>query len=362
MPAAADRAGGHFYDWGVYETTTVMPGVRTMEHARTEHANETLRVGAMRQTRRVFFATAMAISLLWDVGCVDQSLIGRAEIIVGLSRLILHPQETCTELRQRYGLTYLPLADNPAEAGMAYEEVWVPVTPDAMLHTWYLPAKLDRGTVVLSCGNAGPMACYLFTADLLTRHGWTVVMYEYEGFGESAGRASLDALYRDLLSAVSFARTATGREQVTLMGISLGSIPSVAVAVEHPELVNAVILDSPIALAAQIQRYGFIFGGQVDWIISQLLPELLPDSLIRFMPQPLLVFLHELDPIATPETVEWLYDHAAGPKRLVRFSGLGHAGGQFFDTDLYVSALEQFLADVWSQEAPSAEASPAYQP
>jgi fermentation-respiration switch protein FrsA (DUF1100 family) len=65
------------------------------------------------------------------------------------------------------------------------------------------------------------------------------------------------------------------------------------------------------------------------------------------MRQPLLVFLHELDSVTPPETVEKLYALAAGPKQLVRFPELDHARAPFFRTDDFVSALDAFLSDVW---------------
>lgn len=283
------------------------------------------------------------------IGCINIGDLAASDIISGLSDLILRPDQTCEQLRERYQLTYLPIADNPAEVGMQFEEHWLPVDEQTSLRAWYLPTRLDRGTVVVSCGNAGPMACYLFTAELLTRNGWSVVMYEYEGYGLSAGQPSLATLNRDLEAVVEWTRGWTAREKLTLMGLSLGSIPSVALAVERPDAVNGVILDSPIALSAQIQRFGFLVGGRTDLIIAQLDVELFPDYLIQWLYQPLLVFLHERDGLATPETVEWLYEQAPGPKQLVRFAGLDHARGQFFSTDVYLSHLELFLADVWSQ-------------
>ena len=198
---------------------------------------------------------AASLSFLLQIGCIGASPWTPGEVVFGLSQLVLEPDQTCEELKTRYNLTYLPEADVPSDVGMEYEEYWLPVDEQTYIRTWYMPTELDRGTVVVSCGNSGPMACYLFTADLLTDNGWSVVLYEYEGFGLSTGQASLGTLYRDLGTVVEWTRERTGREQVTLFGISLGSIPSVALGVERPDEVNGVILDSPIALAAQVERF-----------------------------------------------------------------------------------------------------------
>jgi pimeloyl-ACP methyl ester carboxylesterase len=176
-------------------------------------------------------------------------------------------------------------------------------------------------------------------------------MYDYEGYGLSGGTPSLATLNRDLKTVVDWTRAHTGRTRVTLMGLSLGSIPSVAVAVERPEAVNGVILDSPIAMRAEIERFGFLLIGGADALLPQLDRELLSEAMISSLRQPLLVFLHEEDSIASPETVEPLFKAAAGPKTMVRFAGLGHATSQFQDTDTYLYYLDTFLTGVWREEA-----------
>lgn len=299
--------------------------------------------------RRQLVALA-ALTVLPAMGCVRVSALGAPEILAGLSGIMLQPQDTCAAMRERFHVDYLPVVDNPAEIGLDYEETWVPVG-EANIRVWYVPAELDRGTVVYSMGSAGTMACYLFSTDLLTSNGWSVVMYEYEGFGRSGGQASVAALQRDLEAVIAWTRARTGRDQVTLMGMSLGSIPSVAVAAEHPEWVNGVILDSPIALQALIERFGFLILGQSEELIERLNADLMPDAVIGRVAQPLLIFSHERDPIATPETSELLFELAAGPRELVYFPDVGHARGQFAATDSYLYYLETFLNDVWTPVA-----------
>ena len=291
-----------------------------------------------------------AISLFIYSGCVPVGVMTTPDILAGLSDLILQPQDTCAAMRERFRVEYLPVVEDPGEIGMAYEEHRIPLDSDTSLRLWYLPTNFDRGTVVYSMGTAGPMACYLFSADLLTSNGWSVVMYEYEGYGGSDGHASLNTLTPDLQAAVEWARERTGRDRVTLMGMSLGSIPSVAVAVEHPDMVNGVILDSPVALQAQIERFAFVVAGQTQLLIDRLEPDLLSDAIIGDMTAPLLIFSHELDPVATPESVDVLFERAAGPKLIVRFPAVGHASSQFVLTDMYIYYLETFLTDVWANE------------
>lgn len=303
----------------------------------------------MQRLSGLFLLVATFITSFLSVSCVDVTSLSPWEVVSGLSDIVLEPEGSCEELRRAFGLEgILPLADNPGQIGLDYEEHWLPTVDGEVLRTWYMPTKLDRGLVIVSSGAVGPMTCQLYTARLLARNGWSVVLYEYEGFGESSGQPDLETLGPNLETVVDWALGYTDREQATLMGISLGSIPSVTVAVERPGVANGVILDSPVAFGTEIERFGFIVGGQTGAVIGQLSPGLVTDTMIRWLDAPLLVFLHERDTVTTPASVEMLYELApTSDKLLVRFPDLGHVRGQFFDTDLYTFSLESFLSRVW---------------
>ena len=303
----------------------------------------------MGNPRSIGLAAIAAITYCATISCAPPHAPTQGEVAAVLSALILRPDRTCAEMRQDFGLGPMPLVDTPAEVGIAYEEHSL-LTPDGeQLHLWYLPAAHERGVVVLSAGNSGSMTCYLFTAWLLWRGGWSVVMYDYEGFGESTGTPSLLTLRSDLDAVVDWTRTQKGYPQVTLMGISLGSIPSIALAVEQPDAVNGVVLDSPVALGAGIERFNVLLAGRGDEILALLEPWLDTEATIAQMTQPLLVYEDGQDMVTPPATVERLYDLAPGPKRIVRFPDLGHARGQFFSTATYALYLDLFLTSVWGE-------------
>lgn len=264
-----------------------------------------------------------------------------------LSKIILEPRTTCEALRDDFGLNDWPVIHSPVEAGLSVEELWLPVGTSDLVRVWYLPAQPDRGTVVLSMGSAGEMACYLFLARLLIDSGWSVVMYEYRGFGLSTGEPSLMNLADDLERVVQWTRERSGREEVSLMGVSLGTIPSVAVAVRRPDWVNGVVLDSPVALGEQLERFWWLLDNPVNALITLLDPELVSESIVHRLKDPLLVFAYDRDLLTTPRTVQALFDRAPEPKQLVSFPGLTHAAGAYFDTAEYVAHLDAFLVSVW---------------
>lgn len=268
---------------------------------------------------------------------------------VVLSQFVMGPEVTCEEMRDWFNVEYLPIVTLPDELGLEFVELWA-VTPDEhLIHTWYIPAEEDRGTVIMSQGAVGTMPCYLFLARELVGNGYSVVLYNFRGFDRSPGVPDVNAMDADLEAVLDWTLLRTYGRPCTLMGVSLGTIPTIAVAVRRPEAVNAVILDSPLDLPAFIRRLGFALLDQTDSFISVLAKQLRSDELISSLAQPALFFLGEWDFLTTSASVENLYELAPGQKRMVRFPRTGHARGQFRDTERYLSELYLFLEEVWEQ-------------
>jgi len=301
---------------------------------------------------RVSPRLSAVVSVSLVAGCAPPGLLdapSKEALELALTQTIMDPTVTCEELRANFRVEYLPLVETPDQAGLAYEEHWIPTPDGEFLHVWYLPTVLDRGTVVLAQGAAGAMPCYLYLAKLMIDNGWSLVMFDYHGFGASSGRVALASVPGDLELALDWALQRTGREQVTLMGVSLGTIPAVAVAVQRPEAVNAVVLDSPVVLGDQFSRLAFALQDPQEFI-DRLDPELVSDRIIDRLTAPLLIFAGSRDILTPPESARRLYDLAAGPKRLVEFDGVPHARGPYREPGLYSFNLEMFLSWTWSQE------------
>lgn len=302
-----------------------------------------------RKPGRIALLLALGGALLGGGGCTPVFPRDADRLSGSLSGLLLEPHITCEQLRETFGLRYAEIVDDPGGLGLDFEEHFLALDDGAAVHMWLIPAKLNRGVVVLSHGNAGAMNCYLFVARLLVRDGWTVAMYDYTGFGHSTGEPDLALLAPSLELVTDFTRTRTGRAQVTLMGVSLGSLPSIAVAAGRPDAVNGVILDSPVALRAQFRRFALLFAFQPDLYLRELDPNLVSDHRIADMQQPLLVFQHGRDIVSTPDSVQELFDDAPGPKQMIRFPDLPHSAGAYYRTSEYIFALDTFLSTVWTQ-------------
>jgi pimeloyl-ACP methyl ester carboxylesterase len=302
------------------------------------------------RTRLLAALTALAV-LAGTSGCTMLG-ITEDEFVGVASGFALAPDKTCEELKYAFGVPHLPTVDTPEGIGIAYEEAAVTTAEGNTLRVWYVPALLDRGTVVLSMGAVGNMSCFLYVTYMLRANGWSVVMYDYTGFGGSSGSPSLVHLYDDLDAVLTWTLERTGQPQATLMGVSIGSIPSVALAVSRPEAVNGVVIDGPISIAAEIKRFRALLLGNPPDFLARLDPLSLLDNTVPQLTQPALVFLYGRDEYMSSAAFPPLTSAAPAPIRLVRFDDLAHARGPYLETAVYFAELDAYLASVWSPPLP----------
>lgn len=124
------------------------------------------------------------------------------------------------------------------------------------LHGVYFENKKDRGTVIYSLGNSGCLASMLGGRQQLALldMGYNLLVYEYEGFGDSQGEADYKTLGRDGVSAFKYVRDKLKKDKIILYGLSMGAGVSAFVAGQNP--VEGVVLDSPfISPEVTIKRW-----------------------------------------------------------------------------------------------------------
>jgi pimeloyl-ACP methyl ester carboxylesterase len=96
---------------------------------------------------------------------------------------------------------------------------------DAVLASWVFEPKAPevRGTVVYCHGNAGNMEHHVGFMDFLPAHGFRVVMFDYQGFGESSpNKPTRESTVSDVNAVLDSAENRWGTPW--LMGQSLGCV------------------------------------------------------------------------------------------------------------------------------------------
>jgi uncharacterized protein len=220
-------------------------------------------------------------------------------------------------------------------AAAPFEDRWLEATDGTRLHGWWIRAAPPRaGHVLLSHGNAGNLSDRAAHARLLAAAGLDVLLFDYRGYGRSAGRPSEAGTYSDARAARAALLREPGvhPERIVYLGESLGAAVALELAVEHPPV--GLILQSAFTSVRDMARLHYPI------VPSALVPDAYPSlPLIRRLRAPLLVIHGERDDIVPADHGRALYEAAAEPKRMRLFPEAGH-------NDLLPTAGEEWATTV----------------
>lgn len=147
-----------------------------------------------------------------------------------------------------------PLERTPHVLGLEYTDVSFPSRDDCLeIHGWLIKAENDGRTVIMTHGEYRhrdhPELKMLELARDLHQHGYSVLMIDLRGHGESQGDRISAGYYekRDVLGAIDYLKgLGIPSPKVALLGFSLGAATSILAAAEEREI-GAVISDSSFA-------------------------------------------------------------------------------------------------------------------
>jgi pimeloyl-ACP methyl ester carboxylesterase len=145
------------------------------------------------------------------------------------------------------------LASRPSRPGVT--EVVVVAADGSRLRGWFMPGRGSPAALVIYFGgNAEEVSWLTEVADKFA--GWSLLLVNYRGYGESEGRPSERGLLADSLAIHEFAKGLPDVDpsRIVAMGRSLGSGVAVHLAAERR--LRGVILVSPYdSLAAVGSRH-----------------------------------------------------------------------------------------------------------
>ncbi|MEV2277572.1 alpha/beta fold hydrolase [Nocardiopsis sp. NPDC049922] len=160
-------------------------------------------------------------------------------------------------------LVYLPMGGTPPPAGEVIagaRDVRLRTEDGLDLGAWLVPPRgADRDAAVLVAnGNTGNRETRAPLARALADEGFTVLLFDYRGYGGNPGRPSEEALASDARAA-SDALAAHGHapDRTVYLGESLGAAVLSGLAVERPPA--ALLLRSPFTSLADVAAHHFPF-------------------------------------------------------------------------------------------------------
>jgi uncharacterized protein len=157
--------------------------------------------------------------------------------------------------RFQYDRLYHPapdIATTPAQFQLRFQEVQFIAEDGTALAGWWIPANRPRGTVVYCHGNAGNVGSNAHVAPEFFKRGFNLLLWDYRGYGRSAGRPSEKGLYDDARAAFDAAEAMSGKLPILVYGNSLGGAVAVQLAKDRPAA--ALIVQGSFASAADMAR------------------------------------------------------------------------------------------------------------
>lgn len=237
-----------------------------------------------------------------------------------------------------------PAKTNFETPNLAREDVFFTSADGVKLHGWYCPAKNPRGYVLFAHGNGGNLSSRWERYRLLAnRLEFTVLAFDYRGYGQSEGKPSEAGLAADARAARAFLATKAGvpESEIILYGQSLGGAVMVELAAKDGAKV--LILESTFTSLADIANFKFPLTPPGRILHNEF------DSLAKInqFRGPLLVLHGDKDNLVPFKQAERLYAAANEPKTFVTVQDGRHNWTPTLDVIL---GMDQFLQGVRSEE------------
>ncbi|MCL2309381.1 MAG: alpha/beta hydrolase [Proteobacteria bacterium] len=217
---------------------------------------------------------------------------------------------------------------NPGQAGLKYEVVHFASRDGTQPSGWFLPAvdvadpRNAKGTVIHVHGNAENISAHWPLAGWLTSRGYNVFLFDYRGFGQSAGKPDPKGVFEDTQSAFDYvrARTDVDPEKLLVFAQSLGGNNAIAaIGAGHRAGIRAIAVEGTFYSYAAIANDKLTGAGLLvnnDYSAHRYIGKLAPI--------PLLLIHGTGDNIVPWQHSERLFALAGEPKQWVLIPGGGH--------------------------------------
>jgi hypothetical protein len=241
-------------------------------------------------------------------------------------------------------MVYFPLARvqaTPADAGLAYENVCLVTADNVRLAGWYVPCERARGTVLICHGNGGNIGDRLHPIGLFHELGLNVLIFDYRGYGASAGQPSEKGTYLDAQAAWQYLteQRSTPPDKIIVYGRSLGG--AVAAWLAERVAPAALILEAAFTSIPDM-------GARLyPWLPIRLLSRYRYNTLARLerIRCPVLIAHSRDDNMIPFEQGRKLFAAAREPKTFFELTG-DHNEGEVLTSPTYRLALDTFLTQV----------------
>jgi hypothetical protein len=131
------------------------------------------------------------------------------------------------------------------------------------LHAWYLQSDKSNKTILYFHGNAGNIGTRLNTLYKWHDQGFSVLMYDYPGYGMSKGYPTEKSLYKSAEKMMEFLVTQTEKENIIPYGESIGCPVATYIASIHE--IPLIVLQS--GFSSMKEMASIFIPWWLDWVL-----------------------------------------------------------------------------------------------
>ena len=232
------------------------------------------------------------------------------------------------------------LAMTPADAGFEYQDVAIETSDGVTLHGWFIAGQSSR-VLLFFHGNAGNISHRLDSIGQFRALGLSVLIIDYRGYGQSAGRTTESGIYRDAAAAWRYLTDDRGivASDIIVFGRSLGASVASHLAARRQPL--ALIVESAFTSVPDIAQDLY------PWLPARWLSRLRHATRehVRDVRCPVLVIHSRDDEIIPFQHGESIFASANEPRTLLQLRGT-HNDGFLYDERTYMDGLRAFLGSL----------------
>ena len=229
-------------------------------------------------------------------------------------------------------------SETPAEYGVPYEAIAVRTADGEELRGWVMRRPNPRASIVYFHGNGANLSNWSPILSGIGRHGYSVIAFDYRGYGLSTGRPTERGLYRDVEAIVTRAWTDAHTETPMIYwGRSLGGTMAAYAATVRPP--DGLILESSFPNARSAVR-----GSTALVILSLFSTYRFPTAeLANRANRPVLVMHGNADSVIPFALGRELFDELTAPRHFAVIEGGDHNDAAPRDPETYWSAVDRFV-------------------
>ncbi|UCE67205.1 MAG: alpha/beta hydrolase [Candidatus Zixiibacteriota bacterium] len=229
----------------------------------------------------------------------------------------------------------------PDLTGLAYEDIYFITEDRVELNGWFIPSDSVRAVILFCHGNAGNISHRMETIKLFNDLDLSVFIFDYRGFGGSAGRPSENGTYIDADAAWIYLTEKRNIDprNIIVFGRSLGGAVAANLASERS--VGGVIVESSFTSINDL-------GSEIyPFLPVRLLSRFEYNALekIQKVQCPKLIIHSRDDEMISFKHGERLYEAAGESKEFLELSGT-HNEGFLLNSERYKSKIDSFLNQI----------------